>query len=250
MPSVRADPKQAWRAYLAKDYERAVELAKSPAEQGNRDAQYLLGLAARHGRGMAKDAAVAIRWLEGAAEQGHADAANDLASMLLAGEGGARNDAKILALFERSAEAGSAAGQQNLAKAYVDGVLVRKNPIMARYWYEQADATLYSRKARRLAELLQGPPTIPSKLPEYCRPRSPPVKQMADRKIDELNGTLSAYIDEKGGVRGVRIKEISVPELRFEAVAWFSESLRNDDCKFPEKLRGAEVLLPFKFVLY
>ncbi len=228
---------------------RAVELARPSAQAGDKNAQYLMGLAARNGRGTAKDSSAAARWFELATEQGHGDAANEFASMLLAGEGIAQDNARALMLFERSADAGSAAGQQNLANAYLDGVLVRKSPIMARFWYEQADATLYAPQARRRAELLQGPPTIPSKLPEYCAPRRPPTKQMMDRRIDELNGTLSVFIDEKGGVRGVRVKDISVPELRFEAVAWFSESLRSDDCRFLEKLRGAEVLLPFKFLL-
>lgn len=245
-----ADSRDAWRAYLAKDYERAVALAQPSADSGNMHSQYLLGLASRNGRAMSKDPLAAARWFELAADQGHGDAANELASMLAAGEGIPRDDQKALALFERSAEAGSAAGQQNLAKAYVDGVLIRKSPIMARYWYEQADATLYARTAKRLAEALQGPPNGLSKLPELCAPRSPPTKQMMDRRLDELNGTLRVYVDEKGGVRGVRIKEISAPDLRFEAVAWFSESLRNDDCTFPKQSWGVEVWLPFKFVLY
>jgi Sel1 repeat len=247
--SVFADAKEAWRLYLAKNYESAVALAMAPAEEGDKDAQYLMGLATKHGRGIANDETAAIRWFTLAAERGHADALNDLATCFSRGEGVARDYAKAFELFKSSAERGSAAGQRNLGKMYETGVGTQRDPLKALYWYEQTDASLYSPQVKRRLATIHGPPLPGLKLAEGCVPRSPPLRKMRDSRTYQVSGNLDVFLDEKGGVRGVRLHDISNEAFRYETVAVFSASLRRDGCEFEPGLFGAEVRLPFRFEL-
>jgi Sel1 repeat len=244
-----ASAHEAWRAYLAKDYAKAVELARAPAESGDKDAQYLLGLAAKHGRGAAQDHEAAVRWFTLAAERGHGDALNDLATCFSRGEGVARDDAKAFEYFRMAAERGSAAGQQNVARMYEQGVGTSKDPIKARFWYERADARIYGRELRRVQAAKAAPVQPVKSLPESCRPPSPPIEAMRRAKVDSVAGTIDAYVDGKGNVRGVSASNLTNDELRYDVVAVFSQALRAAECKFAEGFTEASIQIPFKLEL-
>lgn len=61
-------------AYMHGDVETALRLWVPIAEQGNADAQYMLGLMYFNGRVVPKDEPQAAKWLQLAAAQGNADA--------------------------------------------------------------------------------------------------------------------------------------------------------------------------------
>jgi TPR repeat protein len=60
---------------------------KKLAEQGNADAQYVLGLMYDAGRGTPKDERQAVTWYRKAAEQGYASAQLNLGLMYISGQG-------------------------------------------------------------------------------------------------------------------------------------------------------------------
>ena len=61
-------------AYLRGDIDTALSIWTPLAEQGNAEAQYMLGLIYFNGRYVPKDNAVAAHWLELSAAQGNTDA--------------------------------------------------------------------------------------------------------------------------------------------------------------------------------
>jgi len=67
-----------------------VHLIKS-AEQGNANAQTILGIMLANGEAVAKDAAQAVKWYKLAAEQGNAHAQTLLGIMLANGDGVAKD---------------------------------------------------------------------------------------------------------------------------------------------------------------
>jgi TPR repeat protein len=68
---------------VPQDYAEAARWYRLAAEQGNADAQDILGLMYANGAGVAEDAAEALRWWREAAEQGHALAQTKVAWVLL-----------------------------------------------------------------------------------------------------------------------------------------------------------------------
>ena len=84
----RGDPKQ---AFEKGDYERAFDLWRPLAEQGDQDAQNYLGIHYYLGLGTARNYALAKQWYMRAAENGHADAQRNLGLIYEAGHGAERD---------------------------------------------------------------------------------------------------------------------------------------------------------------
>lgn len=83
-----ADPlADANRVYEMGDYEQAAKLYGALAGKGNVDAQYILGIMHRAGRGVPRDVDAARKWYLLAAEQGHALAQFNLGWMYASGKG-------------------------------------------------------------------------------------------------------------------------------------------------------------------
>ena len=61
----------ATRVYNTGDYEQAAKLYRPLAEKGSAEAQYVLGMMYRAGRGVERDNKEARKWYQLAAEQGH-----------------------------------------------------------------------------------------------------------------------------------------------------------------------------------
>ncbi|PYV93918.1 MAG: sel1 repeat family protein, partial [Acidobacteria bacterium] len=72
--SVAADLESAKRAYADKDYAKALKEATPLAEQGNAEAQFLLGKMYWIGEGVLKDPERAIKLFKASGLQGNADA--------------------------------------------------------------------------------------------------------------------------------------------------------------------------------
>lgn len=74
-------------AYERKDFATAVAIWRPLAEQGNAEAQTLLGAMYWSGEGVPRDHAEAAKWYLRAAQQGYARAQNDIGFMYGFGEG-------------------------------------------------------------------------------------------------------------------------------------------------------------------
>ena len=61
----------ATRVYDTGDYKQAAKLYQPLADKGNAEAQYVLGMMYRAGRGVERDNKEAKKWYQMAAEQGH-----------------------------------------------------------------------------------------------------------------------------------------------------------------------------------
>ena len=74
-------------AYKRGDYATALQLYRSPAEQGDAFAQFTLGFMYDMGHGVLQDYAEAMKWYRLAAEQGHAKSQRMLGLMYGTGQG-------------------------------------------------------------------------------------------------------------------------------------------------------------------
>jgi hypothetical protein len=83
-PAVRT-MEEARSAYLAKDYQRALQLMRQEAELGNPHAQYTLGYMYYYGQGVAEDMEEALKWIRMAAAQGNMHAMEALGTLAAAG---------------------------------------------------------------------------------------------------------------------------------------------------------------------
>ena len=76
---------------------------RTRAEQGDAEAQFLLGVMYDDGRGVPQDAVEAVRWYRLAAEQGHTVAQNTLGDMYDTGAGVPQDDVQAHMWFNLSA---------------------------------------------------------------------------------------------------------------------------------------------------
>ena len=94
------------------------------AEQGDADAQEMLGSFYSAGLGVAKDDAQAVVWLEKAAEQGRPSAEFSLGEMYANGRGAPIDTDKAVEWYRKAAEHGNARACGALRKMYIEGKLV------------------------------------------------------------------------------------------------------------------------------
>jgi len=116
--SAGADIAAAQQAYKQKDYATAIRESTALAEQGNADAQLLLGRMFLMGEGVSKDPDRAIKLLRASADQGNADAQFFMGSYYLLPR---RDIAEGLKWLRLSAEQGNQDAQLLLGRTYADG---------------------------------------------------------------------------------------------------------------------------------
>ena len=134
--SAGADLKSARRAYDQDDFATAVKQFSSLAEQGNADAQLMVGKMYMLGQGVEKDLSQAMKWLKASATQGNPEAEFFLGSMYLLPQKDIGEGVKWLRL---SAEQGMQDAQYLLGKAYVTGTKeLSPDPVQADMWLRLA----------------------------------------------------------------------------------------------------------------
>lgn len=134
--STGADLKSAKRAYEQKEFAGALKELTPLAEQGNADAQLLLGEMYMKGQGVVKDSEQARKWFRRSGEQGNADAQFFLGAMYLLPGKDIIQGVKWLRL---SAEQGQQDAQLLLGKAYLQGAKdVPRDPVQAEMWLQLA----------------------------------------------------------------------------------------------------------------
>lgn len=173
--------------------EEGVAWLRRAADAGHSEARALLGLAHLTGRGVARSAPDAVRmlrpaaendypkaagllglalitaeevrnteeglrWTRKAAEQGDALAQSLLGELYLFGRGGLeKREAEGAAWYRKAAEQGDAQAQANLARLLAEGVGVKQNALLARFWLELAAAQGHA-EARKSLEGMKQPP--------------------------------------------------------------------------------------------
>lgn len=91
---------------VEQDYVKAVEWYTKAAEQGNADAQNMLGYCYSLGNGVAINLYKAYEWVKKAAEQGHADAQYNLGDCYYNGKGVTQNYNEAVKWYRNAAEQG------------------------------------------------------------------------------------------------------------------------------------------------
>lgn len=115
------------QAYLAKDYEQALDILEPLARRGNSDAQIMLGLMYDYGHGVGQDTLKAIDWYTRAANQGRPVVQHDLGVKYFQGKGIERDYLQAARWWEQAARAGLADSQFNLGLMYYRGLGLRQD---------------------------------------------------------------------------------------------------------------------------
>ncbi len=148
-----ADIERAVAAYNSGDYATAIALFEPNAHQGNRDAQYAMGVAYYEGNGVNRDLDEALAWFRKAADSGHPTAMFNLGVAHWQGRGVEKSFAKAVDWWERAAELSDIPSQYNLGLAYYRGTGAEKDPAKAREWLGKAAAQGHADATRVLAML-------------------------------------------------------------------------------------------------
>ncbi len=120
-------------------YETAFQGINPLAEQGDADAQHIIGLMYYNGIGIPQDYVEAFKWYKMAAELGYAKAQYSFGSMYANGQGVPKDDTEAFKWFKMAAEQGDADAQGALGEMYQLGGVPKDN-VMAYMWYELAAA--------------------------------------------------------------------------------------------------------------
>jgi TPR repeat protein len=132
----RADPiADGFAAYQRGDYLAAYRLCLPLAQQGNGDAEFLMGLMYANGQGVRRNYQEAAQWYQQAADDGQDVAQNNLGLMYAAGLGVRHSYDEAAKLYWLAADQGNPRAQYNLAVAYRDGQGVDQNDVQAYMWY-------------------------------------------------------------------------------------------------------------------
>lgn len=129
---------QARAAYTRKDYPVAAKTLRPLAEQGNADAQAMLGMLYDQGHGVTLNYVEAAKWYSKAAEQGIAQAQFLLGVLYDNGHGVGQDYAQAFKWYRKAAEQGLAEAQSCLGWMYNHGQGVAQNYVESAKWYGKA----------------------------------------------------------------------------------------------------------------
>jgi len=125
---------------VARDYREAAKWYRKAADQGHAEAQFNLGAMYRDGLGVAKDYGEAVKWYHKAADQGYARAQAILGDMYTEGWGVKQDDAEAAKWYRKAADQGDAHAQNNLGVMYENGRGVAQDYVQAHKWFNLAAA--------------------------------------------------------------------------------------------------------------
>jgi TPR repeat protein len=131
------DFESAKRAYAERDYATAIREFSAVAEEGNAEAQLIVGKMYMIGQGVPKDADQAMKWYKAAANQGNADAQFFLGAMYLLPQ---KDIAEGLKWLKLSAQQGMQDAQFLLGMAYLMGQNFTHDLVQAYMWLQLAAA--------------------------------------------------------------------------------------------------------------
>ena len=123
---------------VQQDYSEEGIRTRKLAEQGNVDAEFILGFLYEVGHGVPQNYAEAAIWYRKAAEQGDASAQCSLGRAYYHGQGVEQDYAKATVWFRKAADQGNATGQFNLGVLYDEGHGVPQDSAQAANWYRKS----------------------------------------------------------------------------------------------------------------
>ncbi len=177
------DFESAKRAYEQRDYATAIKEFTAVAEQGNAEAQLIVGKMYMIGQGVPKDSNQAIKWYKAAADQGNADAQFLLGAMYLLPQ---RDIVEGLKWLRLSADQGMQDAQFLLGMSYLKGQNFAHDPVQADMWLRLAAA--------------QGGEF-------YQSQRDAAEKQMTPDQINQAKALAAAWKPKVSAVAGAKTKE-------------------------------------------
>lgn len=160
-PPVYSGPADPERIALARsDFDngrpaQGIAVLRPMAADGDAEAQFLLGLAYRDGRGVAADRAEALRLFEAAAAQGHPDAAYLAGLAWYRGRGVEADPERAVAYMYQAGEAGHAAARYHMGVFHQAGVGVKRDPEIAVQWFRLAARQGFPEAAAALADAFE-----------------------------------------------------------------------------------------------
>lgn len=122
---------EAYGAYQRGYFLTALALALPRAEQGDRNAQTLIGEIYSKGLGVPEDANTAASWYQLGSEAGDPLATFELAMMYQEGRGVEKDRKLAASLFEKAAGAGNAMARYNLGLLHIEGTYAAPNMVKA-----------------------------------------------------------------------------------------------------------------------
>ena len=143
LTSWAGDFQKGMSAYYSGDYTTALEELAALAEQGDTDAQFILGSMHENGQGVPQDYKQAVKWYTKAAEQGMAEAQYILGAMYEDGQGVPQDYKQAVKWYAKAAEQGDADAQSNLGGMYANGQGVPQDNVSAHMWFNLAAVDEY-----------------------------------------------------------------------------------------------------------
>ncbi len=123
------------------------------AKQGNKNAQYDVGVMYEKGRGVDRNPHKAVVWLGKAAKQGHATAMAELGILYLEGDAIDADYSKAFALLSSAANHNIPNAQFYLGRIYELGKGTRRNLTIALKWYQRAAQNGYYPARAKVGEV-------------------------------------------------------------------------------------------------
>lgn len=108
-------------AYGKGEYQAALKLLRKPAENGDDEAQFFVGMLYRDGKGTARDTAAAMRLFRLAADQGYARAINAVGYAYDSGIGAPQDVGKAIEWYRKAVAANDPGALTNLGILYFEG---------------------------------------------------------------------------------------------------------------------------------
>lgn len=123
---------------IPQNYQENVKWFKKAAKQGLPNAQLLLGILYNNRGGVIRNYQYAITWWKKAAEQGVTQAQNNLGWMYEHGQGVQLNFDEAAKWYKKSADQGNSSAQYNLGVLYEHGQGAPQNYVLAYKFYNLA----------------------------------------------------------------------------------------------------------------
>jgi TPR repeat protein len=128
-------------AFVTQDIRLAVEYYRQAADNGHKEAQFVMGTIYENGElaaRISKDAAQAFQWYEKAAIQQEPHAQNALGNLYFNGHGVQKSDNQAFTWYLKAAAQGNADAQNNLGQLYFEGKGVSQSDSEAFKWFQKA----------------------------------------------------------------------------------------------------------------
>ena len=140
-------------AFIRGEFSKALDQWRPLAEVGSVDAQFNMGWAYEHGKGVPQDYYQAATWYQLAADQELARAQYRLGTMYLFGRGIPQNDRQAMKWYRRAATQGEARAQFALGKMFLEGVGIPKDIVSALLWWKLAAMNGNARAKKQIPDV-------------------------------------------------------------------------------------------------